>query len=302
MKKGYFLFFVMIFVWSSVSFAQNMSFEQKVAYDNNTEVNHPEPIGNPVVLPPSGNKATLLNESFATQIPVDWTQVLYSGTGTWNWNAGGYAEANSDANPSDVFDVGLFTNSLDFTGNLMGLVTFTRNLQDYAGSGAGQLAVYSGGTSPSHLEQVLWYKSTDDAGITTETYTFDPNSFADPSDVYFEFWYSTEGDTYAWYLKLYDVVVEAVNPKVEVSPTALDLGEWPIGGWQDYAYLTLENTGAGVASVNDSELDDPDGVFALMNPSLPLILPADGTQGMVGVAFDSETAIDGPYTATYVAS
>jgi hypothetical protein len=305
MKKSFILFFMMAFVWSGFVLAQNnMTHEQKLAYDQNTEVLQPGPVGNPVDLPSSGNKALLLNEDFATQIPADWTTVVYSGTGVWEWNAGGYAQANSDAHPSDVFDVGLFTSSVDFSGEIMGAVTFTRNLQDYAGDGAGELRVYSGGTSAGNLETVLWSQTTDDVGApVTETYTFDPSSFADPSDVYFEFWYSTEGGTWAWYFKLYSVTVESVQPKIEITPTALDLGEWPIGGWQQYDYLTLENTGAGTAAVNGSELDDPDGVFDLMNPALPVTLPANGTQMVVYVGFDGAAATDGQvYNATYVAS
>jgi len=305
MKKSFILFFMMAFVWSGFVLAQNnMTPEQKFAYDQNTEVLQPGPVGNPVDLPPSGNKAILLAEDFATQIPGDWTTVIYSGTGTWSWNAGGYAEANSDANPADVFDVGLFTPSIDFSGEMMGAITFERNLQDYAGDGAGELRIYSGGIAAGNLETVLWSQTVDDIGApVTETYTFDPTTFADPSDVYFEFWYSTEGGTWAWYFKLYDVMVESVQPKVEIFPTALDLGEWPIGGWQQFDYLTLENTGAGTASVTGSELDDPDGVFELINPALPVTLPANGTQMIVYVGFDGPAATDGQvYNATYVAS
>ena len=56
MKKLFILFFMMTFVWSGVSLAQVMTYEQLVAYDNNTEVLQPGPTGNPVVLPHQGIK------------------------------------------------------------------------------------------------------------------------------------------------------------------------------------------------------------------------------------------------------
>ncbi|NOR88321.1 MAG: hypothetical protein GQ527_12000, partial [Bacteroidales bacterium] len=304
MKKSFILFFMMAFVWSGVVLGQyNMTYEQKVAYDQNTEVLQPGPVGNPVELPASGDKSIVLDEDFATQIPNDWTQVIYDGTGTWEWTSG-YAQASSSAHNGVVFDVGLFTPSLDFSTDLSGAVTFTRNFQDFAGYGEAKINVYSGGTGAANFESTIWSKTTDDYGAPiTETYTFDPTTFADPSNVYFEFWYTNDGYLSAWYFKLYSVTIEALNPKVEVTPTALDLGEWPIDGWQEFGFLTLENTDAGIASVNLSELDDPDGVFAIVNPALPAILPADGTQAIVYVGFDGPTANDGQvYTATYVAS
>ena len=94
--------------------------------------------------------------------------------------------------------------------------------------------------SAGNLEAVLWSQTSDDIGPPiTQTYMVDPATFADPSDVYFEFYYAASAST-SWYFNLYSVIVEGINPRVEITPTALDLGEWPIGGWQEAAYLTLQ--------------------------------------------------------------
>ena len=92
------------------------------------------------------------------------------------------------------------------------------------------------------------------------------------------------------------------EPKLEVSPDPLNLGEWPIGGWQEAAYLNLTNAGTGALNVNASELDDVDGVFTLSNPNLPVQVSPLDPAVMVGVSFTSDDAVDGVYTATYVAS
>ena len=90
--------------------------------------------------------------------------------------------------------------------------------------------------------------------------------------------------------------------KLGVTPDPLNLGEWPIGGWQETAYLQLENIGVGNITVNQSELDDVDGVFSLTNPNLPLTLTVGSAPTMVGVSFVGTGVADGVYNATYVAS
>jgi len=97
------------------------------------------------------------------------------------------------------------------------------------------------------------------------------------------------------------VIGQAV-PKLAINPTAIDLGEWPIGGWQADAYLELVNDGTGDVEVTGSELDDPDGVFGLTNISLPTTLVEGGASAYVGVNFTGAGVADGVYNATYVAS
>ncbi len=91
-------------------------------------------------------------------------------------------------------------------------------------------------------------------------------------------------------------------PDVAVTPNPLDLGEWPIGGWQEMVYFEVFNKGTGTASWTASELDDPDGLFGLMNPALPMDLNAGDAPAMVGVSFVGDDVAEDMYTATYVAS
>jgi len=99
-----------------------------------------------------------------------------------------------------------------------------------------------------------------------------------------------------------NAMVEQAVPKLAINPEVLDLGEWPIDGWQEMAYLELSNGGTGSVTVNASELDDVDAVFALTNPNLPLVLTEGGPSTMVGVSFTGNGVAAGPYSATYVAS
>ncbi len=92
------------------------------------------------------------------------------------------------------------------------------------------------------------------------------------------------------------------QPKLDVTPDPLNLGDWPIGGWQESAYLTLENAGTGVITVTASDLDDPNGVFAVSSLSLPMELSQLGDNAMVGVSFVGDGVTAGAYTATYVAA
>jgi hypothetical protein len=148
-------------------------------------------------------------EQVGAPLPPDWYTIQYSGTGDWVLydyysycdpygyipGTGFWAGADSDENPSDVFDVGMFTESFDMTGETLVTIEFDSNFQDFAGDGEVELNVYSAGG----FELNLYWQTTDDPyGGAHRLFTFDPSVFTDPSDVQFEFWYSTNGGTYAW--------------------------------------------------------------------------------------------------------
>jgi hypothetical protein len=94
------------------------------------------------------------------------------------------------------------------------------------------------------------------------------------------------------------------TPALMIDPIAINLGDWPIGGWQEYQYLELTNAGSGVAYVTASEIDDADRAFKLEDVSLPAAITNCGSPLMIGVAMDPAAAnVDGvTYDATYVAS
>ncbi|NOR86929.1 MAG: hypothetical protein GQ527_04920, partial [Bacteroidales bacterium] len=92
------------------------------------------------------------------------------------------------------------------------------------------------------------------------------------------------------------------DPRLMLNPSSVDLGEWPIDGWQEDFFVELFNDGSGTANVTDSELDDPDGVFGLTNPTLPLNLTNCGSSAYVGINFNGSGVADGVYNAVYVAS
>jgi hypothetical protein len=154
--------------------------------------------------------------------PAGWSQVVWSGTGFWQKELYGwdfyeppgtgswYAEADSDEYWLDVFDVGLFTPSMNLVGAADVEIVYDRNFQDYAGDGAFAVSTYSGGTGGGNFEEQLFWKGTDDpsAGVADHTLNFDPSGYANPADVYVEFWYSTEGGTYAWKASIDDVTID----------------------------------------------------------------------------------------------
>ena len=171
-------------------------------------------------------------EAFDAGIPADWTQVTYSGDGYWEScdNCGTYYEpintdgkfatADSDGNNTLVFDVGLFTSAFDMSGESAMYLDYDRNFQDYAGDGEIAIRTYSGGTGAANFEEELDWATTDDpsAGVH-KTYMFDPSTYADPSEVYIEFWYSTNGGTYAWSFSIDNVMVTNVAPTMRAFET-----------------------------------------------------------------------------------
>jgi hypothetical protein len=93
-----------------------------------------------------------------------------------------------------------------------------------------------------------------------------------------------------------------LEPKIAVTPDPLDLGEWPIGGWQEMEYFEISNTGDAPASIESGELDDEDGVFNVMNPDFSDDLGPDDDPLLAGVAFTGVDVDEGMYEATYVVS
>jgi hypothetical protein len=164
-------------------------------------------------------------EAFDDGIPADWTQVTYSGDGFWEFcdncgaaqdpinTDGKFAVADSDGNTTLVFDVGLFTSAFDLSGESTIYLDYDRDFQDYAGDGEIAIRTYSGGTGAANFEEELdWATADDPSGGIHKTYMFDPSTYADPSAVYFEFWYSTNGGTYAWGFGIDNVLVTNAAP------------------------------------------------------------------------------------------
>ena len=178
---------------------------------------------------------TVFSENFEGSFPpMGWTTIVYSGTGSWlnekyghdSYEPPGtgtyYAEADSDEWASDIFDTGLFTPSIDCTVCSELTLTYARNFQDYAGDGYAEVNVYSGGTSPANLEENLWNQTEDDPSLGLKaSHNFNPSTYSDPSNVYIEFYYSTEGATYCWKLSIDDVELsgECEYSQAEFSAT-----------------------------------------------------------------------------------
>ncbi len=159
-------------------------------------------------------------------IPTGWSVIDYSGTGTWEVVTYGttyyappgtgtyHATADSDSHNTLVFDTELFTPSMDFSSAL-GIVTvdLEHSFEDYAGMGEATICTYSGGS----LEETLLYMDLDgddgDVGQPGAHFadSFDPLSYADPSDVQLGFWYTTNGGTYAWSYSIDDVLLQTAS-------------------------------------------------------------------------------------------
>ncbi len=179
-----------------------------------------------------------IDEGFETEIPATWSQTQYSGTGLWRHStyasgdpyyqpydpgtppAGnlGLAAADSDTYNTEVFDVELFTPSMDLSSATgMATIDLQHAFEDYAGDGEATICTYSGGTGPSFFEEELIYMDLDgDDGQTGGgapfSASFDPSTYADSSDVYVGFWYSTNGGTYAWSYAIDDVLIQVPVP------------------------------------------------------------------------------------------
>jgi hypothetical protein len=172
-------------------------------------------------------KEELLYEDFqGGQIPGDWSIIDYSGTGTWEVRSDTsyeppapsvppWATADSDNNPAFVYDTELFTPSVDLS--MGGAIDLLHTFEDFAGMGQATINTYSGGIGPGFYEETLIYMDYDgDDGVPYGGAPFfaqlDTSGYADPSDVYFGFWYTTDGGTYAWSYSIDNVDVSTVIP------------------------------------------------------------------------------------------
>ncbi|MBZ0243460.1 MAG: carboxypeptidase-like regulatory domain-containing protein, partial [Bacteroidales bacterium] len=122
----------------------------------------------------AGVPFTPVMEAFDNGIPADWSQVTYSGDGYWEFcdncgasqdpinSDGKFAVADSDGNPSLVYDVGLFTAPFDLTGETTIYLDYDRDFQDYIGDGEMAVRAYSGGTAAANFEVELDHSTVDD--------------------------------------------------------------------------------------------------------------------------------------------
>ncbi|MGC9308089.1 MAG: OmpL47-type beta-barrel domain-containing protein, partial [Thermoplasmatota archaeon] len=107
-----------------------------------------------------------------------------------------------------TFDTGLFTPAIDLTATEEAYVEFDRNFQDFAGAGYAEVNVYSGGTGPGNFEEQLLFLTDDDpSGGVHTILPFDPSGYADPAEVYIEFYYNDEGYNGAWKFSIDNVMV-----------------------------------------------------------------------------------------------
>ncbi|MCK5337946.1 MAG: carboxypeptidase regulatory-like domain-containing protein, partial [Bacteroidales bacterium] len=272
MKNATKLVWLLMLFASSIVFVfgqtnTKMNLEQKIAYDNSIVVEQGRSLDRGVTTPQTdGAKALLLDEAFTTGIPGSWTQNVYSGTGIWQWSGtiggsygvppnsdGLYATADSDANSSWVYDVGLFTPSMDMTGGVAVTIDVDRNFQDIGGNDIAAVRVYSGGTAPGNLEVTLWQQSFDDqyAGVHA-SYLIDATVYADPSDVYVEFYYSTAGGTYQWNFAIDNVYIFLLEVPGDLYGYVFNGGG-----------LTIANATVGVPAMPLYTTTGPDGYYEM---------------------------------------
>ncbi len=64
---------------------------------------------------------------------------------------------------------------------------------------------------------------------------------------------------------------------VTLTPSTLDLGNRPIGAWQESGVFVLQNNSAIDITVTEAELEDLTGFFEVESPALPLVLEAGET-------------------------
>ncbi len=169
-------------------------------------------------------------------------------------------------------------------------VTFTMDPkgQDYT-----YMALFRGCPEPTAagLVKEIKYGSTITAKSFTET--------LDPGVDYYlmiDYW-PTPGDC----VLDFDLTITSQNlqPKLVSTVDPIDLGEWPVNGWQECRYVRFKNEGDADATITGIELDDPNNVFRIVDPV--------GISTTVGMG-DTETlsklkgrpGAAGTYTGQYV--
>jgi len=202
-----------------------------------------------------------LFEFFDNGIPAGWTQIQYNGTnGLWTWTNDGsyffgadenYVEANSEENNDLVFDVGLFTPVLDCSDLTFVTIDYYRNFQTAYSIGEASLRTYSGGIDPENFEEELWFQNGSDSFFGVhEVITFNPINYDDPSNVYVEFRYSTEGSTSGKFFKIDNVMIFDSNP----GPSTVFFSEYIEGSGNNKA-LEIYNGSGDVIELDDYRID-----------------------------------------------
>ncbi len=112
--------------------------------------------------------------------------------------------------------------------------------------------------------------------------------------------YVADGDTWGALPHMFtgNASISEGMPHLALNPGDLDLGEWPVGGWEAPVSIQVVNDGVVGAQFKSSDLDDPDNAFDFSNATLPISL--DPTEyAEVDFSFNGSTA--GSFEATYVA-
>jgi hypothetical protein len=142
-----------------------------------------------------------------------WTQVQYSGEGIWErvddaysqpaYGSGYFMVADSDGHNGWVYDVEIFTHSMDMTGETSVDFSCAEYFVDLGADDTGQIGIYSGGV----LQETAYYQYgvDDPSGGSVVNYNFDPSGYPNPADVQIGFYYDNGGDTWDWGFGIDDV-------------------------------------------------------------------------------------------------
>ena len=159
----------------------------------------------PINMKIANKVTTIWSEDFESPNALNgWTQTG-SGTGQWLRTAYGshsYEPPGTGDYYLDAFEQfgvswnnSIFTPAIDLSSSDEILVVFERYFLQYLSYfGQAKVRVYSGGINQSNFEEeILWLDNNDPSGgVHTEIYA-DPTSYADKSNVYFEFWFTDDG-------------------------------------------------------------------------------------------------------------
>ncbi|MBG0782686.1 MAG: carboxypeptidase regulatory-like domain-containing protein, partial [Bacteroidales bacterium] len=78
------------------------------------------------------------------------------------------------------------------------------------------------------------------------------------------------------------------QPRVDVTPLVLDLGDRPINSWTEPAYFTVQNTGVGPVTINNAEIAAAD-FFGVAAPAFPIVLE-EGESVEIGITATGDAA------------
>jgi len=78
------------------------------------------------------------------------------------------------------------------------------------------------------------------------------------------------------------------QPRVDVTPLVLDLGDRPINSWTEPAYFTVQNTGVGPVTINNAEIA-ADAFFGVDAPAFPIVLE-EGESVEIGITATGDAA------------